>query len=1494
MDEEIPYNELLLDVEDGIVVGLYHYLWLKDGKGRACPEVNIPHTIIICNGRPKVWYFTSGKEQCIKRKNRANITNATVTEALAPTPKPAKPSNAGFGGSGPSGDLGGGLVGTWGVTAAASQSQRQQPQQGGRGAQQQQAASKAGQQRRNQQQQQQPPQQLRTDSLGGGGGGVGGERVADGTSTGTALGPWPHHGVVARFQGSMTMPHNGGSGVAGGGGAATTRGASLGRRRKGFELQDEAVEFFSREQLGEMLPPGTAVVHGVAALHEGVLQKFVQPRGQHHFSIRATWSPNACVVERRTSKAKLNDPRVPLAERLAGWDGPNWLSDHTLITGTVLHGSICRLCDNVAAHLADVSGGAVRVLRMVLFFCVDEANRIWLTHCGTLKTQRLREYVPPGPHLQSMPPANRLLRAGAGSGGAGAGGGAPPLLLPSPSPSVALRLLRSADGGGGGSGGGALSGDPNSLDLPAPSAAFATSKAAAAAAEGGGGGGGRFLCVLTGEMYPSSQRCDVTYKQLLQHWFSLASQLPNEGDRLRAMDTIPLAIRRANPSLTREWYLRVRSQPTFLYRTAPVCLEAAAQITGLALDELQRSVLPPATATAAAAAAAGPGQQAVGSGQHASSSPGNATGLLGGWGGAGALVTHGTPQMSARGAGEGVLSRQTTGNTTAAAVRVPLGPSGSGRQRPATALPPTGPSHLLLLQQPQQSSVRSGLRMQQQQQHQAQQQHHPGATPATTTWRFMPRSKSASPSVAASRPAPAAGVSGGGAAGGRGGGGGAAAASGLPSMLLPREFGQAGVSVSGGGGALGRQPSFLQVYGPTPEQAAEAAAAAAALPYEVLDEVQQMADDVDDGPEGEREGPGGGQAAGCSPRGGRRDDSGDGGGGNSDDTDAAASAAAEPYDSGAGASSGVAAAMQHHPLSPSSSASAHPGGTAGCPGGGGGGGGSRSGSPPRGAGGAGLGPSPAYAGAAAASTSASAASRPHHGSRSRFPPGRVSTSSEIAEVGSMASFSDPNSPNGTHTGLSNPHAHGHGHGLAYGHPPAATGGVPSSSSPSSRLSPPRSAGLLTLHTIHEEGAAAVALPLPPSAGAAGGRPISPGLPGSELLFPPPSRGGAGGSHSVPRMRPHSRGGGGAAAAAGGAGASRRHIGGPGQQYVNHHGGGGAAAGGAGGGGGRCNSFSESGDLPAVSGYGGGGGGYGGGGGMCSLNSTMASSVGSLSRRSTSNQAVLSTEDLRTLRELSEAYTAAERLTQQLLAQAHDILSEDGGSRPGSTGTSPLHGGRAAAASRPPTAAAAAAAAASSPRGAATNTSRPGTGSGPAYSNNNGSGNTAGGGGLVRVGSGGSGRPGTAVQRLSNSSILPPPGAVAGPVGPGPSPLGQRDSFPAAARTAGFSRSSIGAAGGGAASEAGGGPDSGLTPAPAPALPPMLVRGGSAGSGSAHEAAGRGTGMGMGAEGAGGSSGLVAGGGSGVGAAAGPHPVPPPDLALLTSAEADLLAEALQD
>lgn len=521
------------------------------------------------------------------------------------------------------------------------------------------------------------------------------------------------------------------------------------------------------------------------------------------------------MVERRTNKAKLTDPRVPLPERLATWDGPSWLSEHTPITGSVLHGSISRIADNVASHLADVSGGAVRVLRMVLYFQIDEANRIWLTHCGTLKTQQPKDGPPRfGPnrhhHSQRRPgqPQHSAsvhhhaseLRLAEGlvtptfAGRAGPRSASPtapkgsmppvpaasgPVSYPSRSAAMNVALL-----------GGPL--DLQQLELPAPAPSFSATKAAspfAAAAgsgdgdgHGGSGGNGRFLCVMTGEMYPVSERCDVTYKQLLQHWFALSSQLPNEGDRLRAMDTIPAALRRANPSLTREWYLRVRSQPSFLYRTAPVCTEAMSALCsgGAGVEEQGR----PGTrqGTRRASAPATPSGGAARAGARAAAAMGRQRPLT-------AVGTAGPHS------GPGCVSANA--HSPLPVAMQPRAATNALRKAPSRAKSPSN----------------GGVAFPQQHADQA---------------RYTPASSGSSGvSPAASHgPRPAGSALGG--------------ASGFPSMLLPRGA-AAGKEAAGGGCGLYPEESLSLIshlYAPSIEQAVNARAATAALPREVVREAE--------------------------------------------------------------------------------------------------------------------------------------------------------------------------------------------------------------------------------------------------------------------------------------------------------------------------------------------------------------------------------------------------------------------------------------------------------------------------------------------------------------------------------------------------------------------------------------------------------------------------------------------------------------------------------
>lgn len=55
-------------------------------------------------------------------------------------------------------------------------------------------------------------------------------------------------------------------------------------------------------------------------------------------------------------------------------------------------------------------------------------------------------------------------------------------------------------------------------------------------------------------------RPQVTYQLIMQHWFLKCAAILSETERIQAMDAIPPALRRANPNMSRDYFLRNRSQ----------------------------------------------------------------------------------------------------------------------------------------------------------------------------------------------------------------------------------------------------------------------------------------------------------------------------------------------------------------------------------------------------------------------------------------------------------------------------------------------------------------------------------------------------------------------------------------------------------------------------------------------------------------------------------------------------------------------------------------------------------------------------------------------------------------------------------------------------------------------------------------------------------------------------------------------------------------------
>lgn len=118
----------------------------------------------------------------------------------------------------------------------------------------------------------------------------------------------------------------------------------------------------------------------------GIVQRFVLPKGGKNTVIKAAWSPSMCLVERRVNVHGVTDKRAPMGDRLVTFEGPEHLSESMPLAPAALLGrKVQFLCNSVAQHVLEVTQGHCRIASMVLHFKVDEDNKLWLLFCSSLR-----------------------------------------------------------------------------------------------------------------------------------------------------------------------------------------------------------------------------------------------------------------------------------------------------------------------------------------------------------------------------------------------------------------------------------------------------------------------------------------------------------------------------------------------------------------------------------------------------------------------------------------------------------------------------------------------------------------------------------------------------------------------------------------------------------------------------------------------------------------------------------------------------------------------------------------------------------------------------------------------------------------------------------------------------------------------------------------------------------------------------------------------------
>lgn len=67
--------------------------------------------------------------------------------------------------------------------------------------------------------------------------------------------------------------------------------------------------------------------------------------------IKVTWSPQFCLIHRKTNKNSMKEVRKPLFERVCTFEGPEYLSSSDSISSPILSSDLEQLCVNIVKHV---------------------------------------------------------------------------------------------------------------------------------------------------------------------------------------------------------------------------------------------------------------------------------------------------------------------------------------------------------------------------------------------------------------------------------------------------------------------------------------------------------------------------------------------------------------------------------------------------------------------------------------------------------------------------------------------------------------------------------------------------------------------------------------------------------------------------------------------------------------------------------------------------------------------------------------------------------------------------------------------------------------------------------------------------------------------------------------------------------------------------------------------------------------------------------------
>merc|ERR1711912_70822 len=85
--------------------------------------------------------------------------------------------------------------------------------------------------------------------------------------------------------------------------------------------------------------------------HNGIIQKFIDPKGKSNAIIRAIWSPKLCLLEQRVNLKPINDGRYDIYDRCVTYEGAEHQSMNAPVRGIYLPSRLQTICDSIVDHV---------------------------------------------------------------------------------------------------------------------------------------------------------------------------------------------------------------------------------------------------------------------------------------------------------------------------------------------------------------------------------------------------------------------------------------------------------------------------------------------------------------------------------------------------------------------------------------------------------------------------------------------------------------------------------------------------------------------------------------------------------------------------------------------------------------------------------------------------------------------------------------------------------------------------------------------------------------------------------------------------------------------------------------------------------------------------------------------------------------------------------------------------------------------------------------